>query len=46
MNPSKLKFKHIYLTAFSKMRVDLAAQVKKSFIANFSSCMDDHDVHL
>ena len=26
----KLKFEHIYLTAFSKMRVDLAVQVKKA----------------
>ena len=26
----KLKFAHIYLTAFSKMRVDMAAQVKKA----------------
>ena len=25
----KLKFEHIYLSSFSKMRVDLAAQVRK-----------------
>ena len=24
----KLKYEHVYLTSFSKMRVDLAAQVK------------------
>ena len=25
----KLKYEHVYLTGFSKMRVDLAAQVSK-----------------
>ena len=28
----KLKHEHIYLTSFSKMRVDLAAQVYKYFL--------------
>ena len=29
---SKLKYEHIYLTSYSKMRVDLAAQVSSSII--------------
>ena len=27
----KLKYEHVYLTSFSKMRVDLAAQVRTIF---------------
>ena len=30
----KLKYEHIHLTSFSKMRVDLAAQVQHMGIAN------------
>ena len=30
----KIKREHIYLTSFSRMRVDLAAQVSKQFYRN------------
>ena len=37
----KLKYEHIYLTSFSKMRVDLAAQVMQT--ANvLMKCMDSY----
>ena len=37
----KLKYEHIYLTFFSKMRVDLAAQVcfKKGYVFDPHSCI-------
>ena len=34
----KLKYEHIYLTSFSKMRVDLAAQVKESIPYYIHTC--------
>ena len=36
----KLKYKHVYLTSFSKMQVDLAAQVNVLlvFYNNFDVC--------
>lgn len=31
----KLKYEHVYLTSFSKMRVDLAAQVSKEYLVSY-----------
>ena len=36
----KLKYEHLYLTSFSKMRVDLAAQVKYSLFIFFYVGLD------
>ena len=37
---NKLKYEHIYLTSYSKMRVDLAVQVSKgiNLIAYYRGC--------
>ena len=36
----KLKYEHIYLTSFSKMRMDLAAQIRfKEAIVAVASCL-------
>lgn len=35
----KLKYEHIYLTTFSKMQVDLAAQVCLPFLVSTKRCI-------
>ena len=34
----KLKYEHIYLTSFSKMRVDLAAEVYYNYSSTYKDC--------
>ena len=35
----KLKYEHVFLTSYSKMRVDLAAQVRKLLIDLYVICV-------
>ena len=41
----KLKYEHVYLTSFSKMRVDLAAQVMQNPSSGFCTMCSKFDTH-